>query len=318
MYFGPQWRLADQCALELVANCIDQFLVGEVTHFELKAEGREIRISDDGPGLPFDEPSLHPDVPPGTSTATDYFIRPHFEPSRHGHAPHVHLRALGVGLAVVAAVCDRLSVQSWRNGRCWRQEFAAAVPQDAPEVICTGAGRGTAMHLEISPEMCGSWKLRRGVVRQALFHAVHLFPGLALNCNGERFHAPGGLLDLAHIYAPNAEHRAFDKVIQARVADAEVELEMVAICERHARRCVTRSWMNGSETPEHGTHVDGVRAAFHGQPWKPATLLVHAIMWNPAFAAPVRSKVCNRGLRSRIARLLRPVVLETARHWTLP
>lgn len=315
MYFGPLWRLGDQCVLELAANCLDRFLAGDVKHFEIEAQGREVWIADDGNGLPFDEPSRDPLAPPEQTAATEFFTTAHFGPTRDGHAPHVHLWFTGLGLAVVAAVCERLSVQSWRNGLCWRQEFAAATPLGPPEVIDTGNGRGTAMRLQIAPELLGPYSIRPGVLRQILFQAVHLFPGVLLDYNGERFHAPGGLRDLAFLYVPDSHHQPLDKIFHARVSDSEVELEVVAICEKFADRSVTKSWMNGSETAEHGTHVDGVRAAFRGQSWKPATLLVHAVMQNPAFAGPARRKVCNPDLRSRLPRLLRPVVRAATSDW---
>lgn len=309
MYFGPSWTHADSCVFELVANSIDCFLRGEATRLQVEVEHGEIWVADDGPGLPFGEPRLGKRDRPlrGTDRGHDCLTRFHFSATQDGHAPHIHLQFSGLGLGPVNAICESLSVQSWRRGKCWREQFRAGKPIAKPEVIQDGSGRGTAFRLLLDHALLPAARPRLGVIRQVLFNAAHLFPGLQIEFNGERFCAPGGLADLAMLLCQDHAYKPLDRLFHTTVADAEIRLEVAALGDlrdEHEHREI-RSWMNGSNTSRHGTHVRGVLTAFRRAGWKPEVLLVNAIMLNPQFAGPVKWKVANPDLAMRIPPLLR-------------
>ena len=98
MYVGEtdSPRGSEHVVDELVANTLDLFLAGEASNVAVTVEGARITVEDDGPGIPFDVPSMQP----GLSSAEVYLTQLHSGASAEGHAPHVHLVSLGVGLVI--------------------------------------------------------------------------------------------------------------------------------------------------------------------------------------------------------------------------
>ncbi len=118
MYFGDRSSFAYHVVKELVANALDQHLMGLATEVEVQFDGEVVTVRDDGPGMVFDD-----DADVARSTAMRCLTVYHTSASAHGHAPHVHLASFGVGLMPVVAVCERFEVESWRDGVRWHARF---------------------------------------------------------------------------------------------------------------------------------------------------------------------------------------------------
>ncbi len=126
MYFGSVGSCGvEQFIYELVANVLDYHLADRASFVNVELDGAKILVVDDGPGLPFDEPS---DLD-GVSLATKFLTNCHFARSEDNHAPHVHMSALGMGLTPLNACSAELKVQSWRSGILWEQNFVRGVAQ---------------------------------------------------------------------------------------------------------------------------------------------------------------------------------------------
>ena len=96
---------------ELLDNSIDQFLAGNATAVTASTTGSTLKFSDDGPGLPFDEPCENAD-----SLATYYLTEVRRNsPTADGHTPHIHLGGWGCGLRIVTALTEKCHVTSVRN-----------------------------------------------------------------------------------------------------------------------------------------------------------------------------------------------------------
>ncbi|HJU39305.1 MAG TPA: ATP-binding protein, partial [Tahibacter sp.] len=142
MYVGNPGPEALQHLIdELVSNAIDQFLMGQATFVGVRVhDDGGIEVSDDGAGLPFDQPA--PDD--SASLATHWFTTPHHTARADGHAPHVHVHSqFGIGLPIANHCSHRLVCRAWRNGALWEQTFADGMPDASPRVVATGDGRGT-------------------------------------------------------------------------------------------------------------------------------------------------------------------------------
>jgi DNA gyrase subunit B len=118
---------------ELLDNSIDQFLAKQATAVNVSTSGPTLVFSDDGPGLPFDEPGHRSE-----SLAHKYLTQIRRDlPIADGHTPHVHIGGWGCGLRVVSALTATCEVTSSRNGVVWRQAFSKGIECGPPHIVPT-------------------------------------------------------------------------------------------------------------------------------------------------------------------------------------
>jgi DNA gyrase subunit B len=296
MYLGSTGdQGTEHLIYELVSNVLDLYLVQQATFVNIKVAGGAIAVVDDGPGLPFDEPS---DMA-GLSLATKFLTHMHLTASQDQHAPHVHITNSGVGLAPLNFVAAQFKVQSWRKGLLWEQCFSRGIIQNMPRIIQQGNGRGTAIELLLDPEIFGSAQPRTSVVRRTLFETAHLIRGLKIGFQTEQFHAPLGLQMLgwmlidAHSSAMNPWTPTDAPPFYIYLQHQNIAIEAAIFGDRPAPKTTTRtlSWVNGASTPDHGSHVAGLWQALQAVNWQPELILLHVVMFDPAFAGPTKSQL---------------------------
>jgi DNA gyrase subunit B len=290
---------------ELVSNVLDLYLVNRATFVQITLKGEKIIVADDGPGFAFDEPS---DIA-GISLATKSLTHIHWTGSEDNHAPHVHMTSWGLGIAPIGYVAAQFNIQSWRKGALWEQRFVRGIAQDIPKIIRQGRdslretqrGRGTTIELIPDPEIFGESRARPNVVRKALFETAHLTAGLKIGFQEEQFHAPTGLemlglllLDPVCPWMYNENLPPFH--IKLRHENTAIEAAVLGRKKsdpNDSKKSPTRqlSWVNGANTPQHGSHVNGLKQALQEIGWNPELMLIHVVMFDPVFAGPVKSQL---------------------------
>lgn len=308
MYFGcTTERGVVHVVNELVANGIDLFLHGTARQVSVTTEDDTITYSDDGPGLPYDVRG------PGDRSLAEYYLTHHHTtPTADDHAPHIHLHVLsqGLGLMCVNAVCERLTVRTWRSDNLWEQHFARGLPVAPPQIIQRGSGKGTCITFRLDSEVFKAKLPCPRTMRRLIFDSAHLFPGITLALGREVFHAPNGLADLASLYYSQAAAQWQPPVpfaFHARHDDVEVN---VGVIGESTGQPFFRSWANGSRTELHGTHLDGLRDALRSVRWRPAVAMIHVVMQQPEFAGPTRARVANDKVRKIVRECLKPALRE--------
>jgi DNA gyrase subunit B len=104
---------------ELVANSLDEHVAGSCDRIEVVLhDDGSASVIDGGRGFP-----VGGDVE-GRSFLERCLTQFHITPTRDGHVPHVHVSLLGVGIAVVSALSESLTVTTERDRRRWRIECA--------------------------------------------------------------------------------------------------------------------------------------------------------------------------------------------------
>jgi DNA gyrase subunit B len=298
MYFGSTDEPGvEHLIYELVSNVLDLYLVNRATFVQVTLNGDRIIVIDDGPGFAFDEPS---DIA-GISLATKSLTHVHWTGSEDNHAPHVHMTNWGLGIAPIGYVAAQFNIQSWRNGSLWEQRFVRGIAQDIPKIIRQGSGFlaetgrecGTTIELIPDPEIFGESQARPNAVRKALFETAHLTAGLKIGFQEEQFHAPTGLemlgtllLDPVCPLLYNENPTSFH--IKLRHENIAIEAAIFGQKKSPARQL---SWVNGANTPEHGSHLNGLKQALQEIGWKPELMLIHVVMFDPVFAGPVKSQL---------------------------
>lgn len=293
MYFGvvDSPRVSEHIVDELVSNVIDLFLRGQATTARVILDQPFIEVQDDGPGLPFLEQHE------GMSLATYVLLNAHTTASAFNHTPHIHIHALhGVGLATLNAACAELHCSSWVNGERWVQSFHDGVLTRGPEVVERGDGHGSVIRLRISPEIFPITMPRREYIKKRLFQAAHLFSGIRLQFQNEQFYTTQGLAELAVFETStttSAKYQWADRPVFHLVhEDDDIRLEAAATGYAHDTTR-WRTWINGRETPLHGTHKEAFERLLNAYQWTPNSAVLHLITKAPCFASPTTDKLMD-------------------------
>jgi DNA gyrase subunit B len=290
MYFGStDVRGMELFVYELVANVLDAYLACTATFVSVDLDENTIIVVDDGQGLPLDVPS---DIE-GISLATKSLTTLHFTGSADGHAPHVHVQyASGMGLAVLNAASSTMKIQSWRDGVRWEQQFCQGIVLDVPTIVEYGNQRGTRIEITPDPEIFTGAKLRSSIIRWHLFETAHLVKGIEIRFGRERFYAPEGLVQLLPFIDIDRSSLTATRLPFHQTLKVEgVSIDAVASGQLASNQSKIYSWVNGGMSELGGSHVDGFLAALDELGWNPGVVLIHVVMFDPAFAEPTKAKL---------------------------
>lgn len=258
MYIDTSENGVEFIILELVANVMDLFLAGKATRVSVDTRGALIRVLDDGPGLPFDQES-----PNQKESLVEYMLTHlHSSPTFDGHTPHLHLSSFGIGLGAFNAVCQNFKVLSWRDGVCWELNYQQGIALGSPQIVDeykrdNQFQRGTQISFAVDETIFSSSSPRHGVLRRALFDAVHLTPGLTVQLNAEVFQSNKGLVNLAYHYLPESSYHedVQEFVFHLSCGDLTIQACAVGTIQMQLKNClaqlpVVHSWVNGKRTLE--------------------------------------------------------------------
>ncbi len=314
MYFGSTDATAmAMFVYELVANVLDLYLAGTATFVRVSInDNNQITIVDDGMGLPFDLPSDIDEM----SLATNFLSYLHFTGTVDIHAPHLHIKhGYGIGLAVLNAASCRLKIQSWRDGMLWEQRFERGIGLDKPKIIDRGTERGTRIEITPDPEIFKGAKLNFNAIRWSLFETAHLVKGIEIGFGQEIFYAPEGLVQLIPFVGIECDSSTYLRPFYTTIETKEATIDVVACGSSPfatnsssylSKSTKIRAWVNGIVSIEGGSHVNGFLNALNDVEWHPELVMINAILLDPEFAGPTRSKL----YLPRISKLVRSTLIE--------
>lgn len=292
MYFGNINSLAINAAIyEAIANSIDQYLAKQATKIKIEIVEEVVSIFDDGPGLPFHEPA-----PDGSSLnlAEFYFLHRHNSPTADNHAPHIHIISGGLGLAAVNAASEWIKVKSANGKLLYKQDFGKGEVKSKSSIEEIESKSGTELKFKLDSELFQQYKPDISELRKTLFELVHFYPGLIIEFQNERFVSDRGLLDLAYFWYSKppsawAQEPPVGFYFEGNKKNIQIQVATLGCDEKTE----IKSWVNGIETVEGGSHITGLYKAFKNVNWTPRLALVHVIMYDPKFAAPSKDKLCH-------------------------
>ncbi|MFJ6087644.1 ATP-binding protein [Streptomyces sp. NPDC092369] len=263
MYVGSTGeRGLQQMVLDAVGQAVNGALAkgGGRIDVTLTADGG-VRVADDGPGVPFEDP--------GDGVTGELGLESLLTSLRTGPEPSgrhiVFLAPLGVGLFVVNALSSRLTAEVRREGTHRVQEYARGVPLAPPTTVGPATGSGTTIAFWPDAEIFETTHCAFAVLAERLRQVTFLNRGLDISLTDERpgggtravrFQFPDGVRDFVAALATDGLGASPD-VIGFEREDPRMAGTMEVALAWHSRQKSVHSFANSLATHEGGTHVEG-------------------------------------------------------------
>lgn len=303
---------------ELVANSLDQHLAGRCHRIDvvLQDDGSAY-VEDDGPGIAL----FDVDGQPFAEVALTRF---HATPTLDGHAPHEHVGLHGAGIFVVNAVSSRLTLDVFREGGHYTQQYERGFAVSRLVQADVSTRTGTRISFQPDPAIFSDPWFNAGAISARLRELAWLMPSLTLTFQDRREHVfcePRGLsvfLERTRMaLAPIGNPLFVDQIV------GEIRVE-AAIEWRQCRWSTVESYANIERTTEGGTHVHGLVEglaaglreavpAWKKRPKKEVTEAVnrglHAIvcvrLHDPTYGEPTKSRLVTPEAQSAVSSAVR-------------
>jgi DNA gyrase subunit B len=265
MYIGStDARGLHHLVWEVVDNSIDEAMAGHASAIEVTilADG-SIRNSDDGRGVPVGKQRQT-----GRDALEVVHTVLHAGGKFGGGGYKVSGGLHGVGVSVVNALSEHLSVESVRDGRIYAQSYVRGTPSGPVKSIGAAQGRrGTTTTFRPDPQVFETTVFDFDVIAQRLRESAYLTKGVHVRLVDERvtppreksFHFEGGLVSFVrHLNKGKDVLNARPISIERRDGPTHIE---VAIQYNDSYSETVLAFANNINTVDGGTHVTGFRAA---------------------------------------------------------
>ena len=248
---------------EVVDNSIDEAMAGYATRIDVVMHrDNSITVTDDGRGIPVD---IHPTegIPAVELALTVLHAGGKFDKNSYKVSGGLH----GVGVSVVNALSEKLTVTVDRGGARHQMSFVRGHTVQQLTVIGMAAGTGTTVHFKPDPEIFNvlefSWNTLADRLRQLAFLNggvnIVLTDEREENPRTETFHYKGGLVEFVGWLNRNKKV-LHPKPVHFSATRDDVDVD-IALQYEEGYNENTFTFVNNINTHEGGTHLTGFRSA---------------------------------------------------------
>ncbi|MGF1611404.1 MAG: DNA topoisomerase IV subunit B [Kiloniellales bacterium] len=273
MYIGgTDERSLHHLVAELLDNAMDEAVAGHANRIELElAAGNRITVVDNGRGIPIDP---HPKFK--TKSALEVILTTLHSGAKFSQKSYATAGGLhGVGLSVVNALAEALTVEVARDKELWRQDYKRGKPQGKLKKAGAASNRrGTTVTFTPDPEIFGATvRFRPERLYRMARSKAYLYRGVEIRwrCDAtllgddeetpaeETFKFPNGLRDFLETHLNGRKTLTPDFFAgQAKFAEDEGQVEW-AVSWPADEHGFLSSYCNTVPTPQGGTHEQGLR-----------------------------------------------------------
>jgi len=266
MYIGTTGaRGLHHLVWEIVDNAIDEALAGYCDLITVTV-GKEntIRVTDNGRGIPTD---IHPKT--GKSTVETVYTVLHAGGKFGGGGYKVSGGLHGVGASVVNALSAWLEVEVHKNGKIYFQRYEnGGHPTEPLKVIgeCNEDDTGTIVTFLPDPTIFEETTVfDYDTLKQRIRELAFLNRGLTIKLADERtdtedtFMYEGGISEYVRMIN-KSRNPIHETILDVNGTENDISIEVAMQYNETYNSCIY-SFVNNINTPEGGTHEDGVRLA---------------------------------------------------------
>ncbi|MBL8642843.1 MAG: DNA topoisomerase IV subunit B, partial [Rhodospirillaceae bacterium] len=274
MYIGgTDEKAMHHLIAEVLDNAMDEAVAGHASIIEVHlGEGNEVTIRDNGRGIPIDPHPKFKNKSALEVIMTTLHSGGKFSDKVYQTSGGLH----GVGVSVVNALSQDLTVEVSRDKIAWQQKFSRGLPKGKLAKIGPSHRRGTMVTFVPDEKIFGDKaNFKPATVYRMTRSKAYLFEDVRIkwSCDKallkgvegvpeqEEIHFPNGLTDyLAHV--TNGRKTVAGAVFHgnAKFSDEDGRVEW-AMCWPEDNEGFFNSYCNTVPTPEGGTHEQGFKSA---------------------------------------------------------
>jgi topoisomerase-4 subunit B len=273
MYIGgSDERAMHHLVSELLDNAMDEAVAGHATRIEIELKpGNVVTVSDNGRGIPVDP---HPKYK--TKSALEVIMTTLHSGAKFSQKTYATSGGLhGVGVSVVNALSDKLTIEVARDRKLHRQEYKRGKPQGKLKQVGAAPNRrGTTVTFQPDVTIFGKESnFQPDTIYRMARSRAYLHRGVEIrwSCDPslvkkkgaapaeEVFHFPNGLQDYLDASLNGRKTLTPEPFVdRAEFPDGEGRIEW-AITWPADEEGFFSSYCNTVSTPEGGTHEQGLR-----------------------------------------------------------
>jgi DNA gyrase subunit B len=246
---------------ELIDNGIDEALAGFATqvHVEMLEDG-SITVIDNGRGIPVDKHAKT-----GKSGVETALTILHAGGKFGGGTYKVSGGLHGVGVSVVNALSERLTVTVYQKGNIYRQEFEYGAPKTPLKTVGKSEKTGTEITFYPDSKIFQTTNFDYETIIDRLRHQAYLTKGVRTsilnhkNGDGRAFYFEGGIE--SYVRHLNMGKESLDDdvfYVEKQIEDVVVE---IALQYTDTFTDTVMPFANNVFNPDGGTHLTGFRTA---------------------------------------------------------
>ena len=246
---------------EVVDNSIDEALVGACTEISVTIHSdNSVTVEDNGRGMPI---GIHTEsgVPALELVMTTLHAGGKFDNKSYHVSGGLH----GVGVSVVNALSERMSVEVDKDGSTHRQTFARGAKETELEEIGSTKRRGTRTNFLPDPQIFGEIKYNFQQLSHRLRELSYLNGGLKITLENEAagvkrtFQNKGGIASFVLELAGKKEP-IHPKPVYIKGHDGGMEIE-IALQWTGSYDESIHAFANNINTVDGGTHLTGFKSS---------------------------------------------------------